>query len=146
MGVTCLVLRSRLGSLCGVDEVLLRSPVTLTGGDDEATGGEENDDGDLEPSMLMTFLTNSSSAGLRSRDFVASERSSADTAHEQHTTKTDKLTNTRDAQASLGYLDRCIRCDDCPSTSVIRDADAKKQDQGGRFLSRDKMSPPHLDV
>ena len=35
---------------------------------------------------------------------------------------TNELNNTRDAQASLGYSDRRICCDDCPSTSVIRDA------------------------
>ena len=31
-----------------------------------------------------------------------------------------RLTNTRDAQVSLGYSDRCLRRHDCPSTSVIR--------------------------
>ena len=33
----------------------------------------------------------------------------------------DMITNTRDAQALLGYSDRYIRCNDCPLTSVIRD-------------------------
>ena len=36
--------------------------------------------------------------------------------------RVNQVTNTRDAQASLGHCDRCICCDDCPSTSVICDA------------------------
>ena len=30
---------------------------------------------------------------------------------------------TRDAQASLGYPDRCLRCDGCPSTPVLCNAE-----------------------
>ena len=36
--------------------------------------------------------------------------------------RTNYITNTRDAQASLGTLDRCPRCDDCPSVSIVGDA------------------------
>ena len=41
---------------------------------------------------------------------------------EQTEANNELLTNTRDVQASLVYSDRCIRGDDCPSTSVIRKA------------------------
>ena len=48
---------------------------------------------------------------------------------------TQWLTNTRDAQGSSGYSDRCICCDDCPSTCVIRDAQQWRHRQSILFHS-----------
>ena len=37
------------------------------------------------------------------------------------------ITNTRGSYASLGYSDRSIRCDDCPSISVVYDTQQWRQ-------------------
>ena len=52
---------------------------------------------------------------------------------------TNKLTTFRDAQASLGYSDRCLHCDGCLSTSVDRDAQQWRHRLTSQFLDNPSM-------